>query len=82
MMAGAFGSDGKAIKLARVADREIADVDHLLDFAQPFRQRLARLQRDQPAQRILVGTQGFAEPAHQFATDRRGRVAPDWKGAH
>ena len=48
---GALGVHGQAVELARETDREVADVDHLLDLAQALGQDLAHLQRDQPAER-------------------------------
>ena len=68
-MAGALGGDGETVKLARETDREIADVDHLLHFAEAFLQDLAGFERDEAAQRILVGAQFLAE---QSAPARRG----------
>ena len=44
----------QAVELARQADREVADVDHLLHLAQPLGEDLAHLERDQPAERLLV----------------------------
>ena len=48
-MAGAFRRDGQAVKLARQADRKVADVDHLLHFAQAFLQNLAAFQGNERA---------------------------------
>jgi hypothetical protein len=33
-VAGALAGDGQAVQLARQADREVADVDHLLHLAE------------------------------------------------
>ena len=49
-MAGALGGDGEAVQLPRQADGEIADVDHLLHFAEALGDDLADLKRDQRAQ--------------------------------
>ena len=70
----------EAVKLARQADREIADVDHLLHFAQALALDLADLQRDEPAERLFVGAQLFAEQPHQLAATRGGDVAPVLEG--
>ena len=53
-VAGALGGDGQAVELARQADGEIADVDHLLHFAEAFGRDLAGFDRDQPAELGLV----------------------------
>src|SRR6185437_16071184 len=60
-MAGAFGCDGETIELARQADREVADVDHLLHFAKAFLENLARLQCNEPSELFLVRAQFLAE---------------------
>ena len=79
-MAGAFAGDGEAVKLARETDREIADVDHLLHFAEALLQDLAGFEGDEAAERLLVGAQLFAEQAHEFAAARRRHVAPGAEG--
>ena len=67
-------------KLAREADREIADVDHLLHFAQALGQNLAHLERNQRAQILFVGAQFVADLAHDFAALRRRNHAPLQEG--
>ena len=47
---GALGGDGQAVELARQADGEIADVDHLLHFAEALGGDLAGLEGDQAAE--------------------------------
>ena len=47
-MLATFGRDGQAIELAGQPDGEIADVDHLLDFAEAFGRRSCR-PRSKPA---------------------------------
>ena len=79
-MTGTLRRDGEAVELARQADREVADVDHLLHLAEAFLQDLAALQRHETPQRVLVGTQLFPEQAHQLAAARRGDVAPEAEG--
>ena len=54
-----------------MADREVADVDHLLHFAFAFGEDLARLERDEFAEVVLLLAQGVAELADGFAADRR-----------
>ena len=73
---GPFAGDGEAVKLARQADREIADVDHFLHLATAFRDDLAGFDGDQAAQSILGGAQFMAEQANQFATPRWRDPAP------
>ena len=48
-----LGGERQAVELARQADREVADVDHLLHFAVAFGANLAHLERDEIAQRFL-----------------------------
>jgi len=43
-MPRALGVHGEAVEHARLADREVGDVDHLLNLPQPFREDLAVLQ--------------------------------------
>ena len=75
-MIGPFAGDREAVKLARQADREIADVDHLLHLATAFRDDLAGFDGDQAAQCILGGAQFMAEQANQFAALRWRNLAP------
>jgi hypothetical protein len=69
-VAGPLRGDGEAVELARQADREVADVDHLLNFAKALLQDLAGLQADQPAERLLVLAQHLAE--QPTSSPRRG----------
>ena len=46
-MFAAFARDGHSVKLPTQSDGEIANVDHLLHFAERLLANLARLQRDQ-----------------------------------
>ncbi len=73
--ARALGGDGAAVELARQADGELADVDHLLHFAQRLGGDLADLDRHQRGQVVLVLGEQLAEPGHQRAA-HRGRGAP------
>ena len=56
-----LAGDGQAMKLAREADRKIADIDHLLDLAEPLGQHLADFDADQLPEIALVGAQLLAE---------------------
>ena len=51
---------GQAVQHARLADREIGDVDHFLNLAVALGLDLAVLQGHQAAERILVGAQFLA----------------------
>ena len=79
-MAGAFGGDGETIKLAGKADREIADIDHFLHFAEALGGNLARLQRDETAEIRLEGAQFFAKQPDQFTATGRRHIAPCLEG--
>ena len=73
---GALGVHGQAVEHARLADREVADVDHLLHFAVAFGLDLAHFHRDQAAQRVLVLAQRLGAQANGFAALRRRYRAP------
>ncbi len=75
-VAGPLRLHGQAVELARQADREVAHVDHLLDLAEALGEDLAHLERDQPAERLLVLAQLVAELAHDLAALRRRHHAP------
>ena len=62
----AFSGDGQTIKLTGKSHGEVADVDHLLDFAETFRFDFADLDGNEPAEGALVGAQLFAEEPHEF----------------
>ena len=75
-----LGRDGQAVQLPREADREIADVDHLLDLAEALGEDLAAFERDKAAERLLVRPQRLAEPADEFAAARGRHHAPVLEG--
>ena len=79
-VAGAFRGDAQAVELARQANGEVADVDHLLNFAVAFLDRLAAFQRDQLAQSLLVGAQLLAQQADQLAAPGSGDQTPCLEG--
>src|SRR5690606_23571880 len=68
--------DGQAVELPAQADGEVADVDHLLDLAEPFGADLPHLQGDELAERLLVRSEQLAEGAHELAALGRGTYAP------
>jgi hypothetical protein len=63
-----FAGDGQTIELTGQADREFANVDHLLHFAAAFRGDLASLYHDQSTELILGGAQLCAEEPYELAT--------------
>src|SRR4030095_5397261 len=71
-----FGLDRQAIEHARLADGEIADVDHLLHLAFAFRDDLPSLQRDQLTELVFQFAQGVAKTANGLAAHWPGRDAP------
>ena len=75
-VAGTFAGDGQPVQLTRKADGEVANVDHLLHFAQAFGQGLAAIDGDKARKAVLMVPQRIAEKAHQFATARCGNSAP------
>ena len=68
--------DRAAVELAREADGEVADVDHLLHLAEPLLRDLPDLERDERAERLLLAAQLLAEQPHELAAVRPGQVAP------
>ena len=62
---GALGMHGEAVQHARLSDREIGDVDHLLDFAVALGLDLAVLQGHEAAERVLVQAQFLAHQPHR-----------------
>ena len=77
----ALAGHGQTVELARQSHREVADIDHLLDFAFALGADLAHFQGDERAERLLVGAQTLAEPAHDLAAKGRRHLAPLEEGA-
>ena len=75
-MARALAGDGQAMQLARQTHGEIADIDHLLHFAQPLGQWLAAIERDQQAQLGLACAQRLTETPDKFSPARRRYRTP------
>jgi hypothetical protein len=75
-MVDALGGYGQAIELARQADGEVADVDHLLHLADALGQDLSRLDGDEAAEVRLCGAQLFPEKPHEFAAPGGRHPAP------
>ncbi len=75
-MTRALGRDRAAVQLAREADREVADVDHLLHLAETLLRDLPDFQRDERAERLLLAAQLVAEEPDELAAMRAWDVAP------
>ena len=67
---------GSAVEHARLPDREIGDVDHLLDFAVTFLLDLSGFQRHQRTEGVFFAPQRVADAPHQLAPPRRGHGLP------
>jgi hypothetical protein len=74
---GALRGHGAAVQLARQPDREVADVDHLLDLTAGLGGDLPGLDTHQDREVVLVLGQQLAEPLHQRPARRRRHPAPD-----
>src|ERR1700738_689429 len=57
----------QAVELPGKTRGEVADVDHLLDFAETFGLDLADLNRNESTEGALVGAQLFAKEPHEFS---------------
>ena len=79
-VAGPLGGDREAVHLPREAHGEIADVDHLLHFAEALGDDLADLERHQRAERLLRGAQFLAKQADELAPPGRRDLAPGEEG--
>ena len=66
-MLGALARDGEPVELARKADGEVGNVDHLLHFAFAFGQDLAHFERDERAEIVFETAQLVADFAHDLA---------------
>ena len=74
-----LGVHGVAVELARHAHRQVADVDHFLDFAEALGVDLAGFDAHQLAERFLVAAQLVAELADHFATFGRRPFPPGFE---
>src|SRR5207237_5684496 len=68
--------NSQAIKHARLTNREVADIDHLLHFAFAFGDNLSGLERHELPEIMFKFTQGVAQTANGIAANRPGRGAP------
>ncbi len=71
-----LAGDRQPVQLAREADGEVADVDHLLDLAETLGADLAGLDRHQLAELGLVLAQQLAETADEAAAHGRRGGSP------
>jgi hypothetical protein len=69
-VARALAVHREAVQLARQADREVADVDHLLHFAEALGEDLAVLERDQQPRSSFFARS--ASPSARTSSPRRG----------
>ncbi|KPW59959.1 Uncharacterized protein ALO80_05928 [Pseudomonas caricapapayae] len=76
VVAGTFRGNGQAVQLTRQTDREVADIDHFLNFAQALLSDLACFDRHQFAQISLVLAQHFTKDPYQLATPGGRHCAP------
>jgi hypothetical protein len=76
----ALGGHGAPVELARKADGEVADVDHLLHLTARFGGDLADLEADQGGEVVLVHGQELAEPLDQGAPNGGWDSAPVLEG--
>jgi hypothetical protein len=75
-VAGAFAGDRLAVELAAEADGELADVDHLLDFAERFLRNLAGFPADERGEIGFVFAELLAEGADELAAHGGGDCSP------
>ena len=65
-----------AVQHARLADSEVGDIDHLLNFADTFSLDLAHFERDETAERITMLTQRISDQSNGVTAYRRWNFAP------
>ena len=75
-MARPFRLDCQAVEHAGLADREVANVDHLLHFTLAFRDDFSGLKRHELTKLRFQIAQCVTQTANSLATHRRWRGAP------
>ena len=75
----ALAGNGEAVELAGDSNREIADVDHLLDFASALFEDLAALEADEGGEVFFVLSEFVAQLANEFASFGSRNIAPNAK---
>ena len=73
---GTLRRNRATVELPREANREVADVDHLLDLAEPLLRDLPDLERDERAEGLLLAPELVAEEADELAPPRGRDVPP------
>ena len=75
-VAWSFRLNRQSIEHARLADGEIADVDHFLHFAFAFGDDFPGLERHQLAELMFQFAQRIAQAANSFTAHRSRRDTP------
>ena len=73
----ALAGDGKTVKLARDPDGEVADVDHLLDFAATLFEDLAAFEAYEGGKFLFALAELVAELADEFASFGSRDIPPN-----
>jgi hypothetical protein len=79
-MTGSLRWHGAPVELAGQAERELADIDHLLDLAEGLRADLADLDHDQVGDVALVLLQDLAQAPDQRPANGGRNRAPGEEG--
>ena len=79
-MVRSFGGDGQTKQLTRQTHGIVANINHLLHFAERFRQNLTGLYRNQAGQVGLGRAQFHAQETNKFTPLRGWSVAPLQEG--
>src|SRR5690606_9868366 len=75
-MLRALGMHREAVQHARLTDREVCDIDHLLYLTVSFGFDLAGFERDERAERVFVAAESFGDQADRFAALRSRHDSP------
>ena len=78
-MARSLGVHREPVELARKPDAEVADVDHLLDFAVALGADLSHLERNQIPKRLLELAEGVSEVADHLPALGGGNLTPGFE---
>ena len=79
-VAGALRRHGLAVEHAGLAEREIADINHFLDFAFSLGNRLSGFHLNKNSQVMLVFSQQLAPALNHVAAARGWNIAPGFEG--
>src|SRR4029077_12670071 len=75
-MTGPLRLNGQSVKHPRLANREIADVDHFLNFAFAFGDDFPGLERDELAELMFQLAQRVSQTPNSVATDGPRSFSP------